>query len=209
MWPGVDDGAKQNASAFRAQADRRLYKRAIQELLAAQPNLTIYACGIEDLALSADRSRVTGVITASGEMVSAGAVVLTTGTFLNGIIHRGEARIPAGRIGEAPALKLSETLGSIGFALGRLKTGTPPRLDGRTIDWAGLDLQPGDDPPEPFSFLSPGIAVPQVHCGVTYTTPEAHRLILANKHRAPMYNGQIKSAGPRYCPSIEDKVVRF
>lgn len=193
----------------RAQADRKLYKQAVQALLAEQPNLEIRAGGVEDLILSVDRKRVAGVVTGEGHILHAGAVVLTTGTFLNGLIHRGEERIPAGRVGEAPALKLSETLTSFGFALGRLKTGTPPRLDGRTIDWSGLNLQPGDDPPEPFSFLSGPINTPQVHCGVTYTTPEAHRLILANKHRAPMYNGQIKSAGPRYCPSIEDKVVRF
>ena len=193
----------------RAQADRKLYKLAVQTLLAEQPNLEIRAGGVEDLILSTDRTCVVGVITGEGQTLRAGAVVLTTGTFLNGLIHRGEERVPAGRVGEAPALKLSETLTSFGFVLGRLKTGTPPRLDGRTIDWAGLDLQPGDDPPEPFSFMSGPIHTPQVQCGVTYTTPEAHRLILANKHRAPMYNGQIKSAGPRYCPSIEDKVVRF
>ncbi len=193
----------------RAQADRRLYREAVQAILAEQPNLTIQGGAVEDLIFSEDRTSICGAVLATGEEIRAGAVVLTTGTFLNGLIHRGEARIPAGRVGEAPALKLSETLSQIGFALGRLKTGTPPRLDGRTIDWAGLDLQPGDDPPEPFSFLTDKITVDQVHCGVTSTTPEAHRLILENKHRAPMYNGQIQSRGPRYCPSIEDKVVRF
>jgi tRNA uridine 5-carboxymethylaminomethyl modification enzyme len=193
----------------RAQADRKLYKRAVQQLLAEQSNLSIRAEAIEDLILNETRDHIAGVVTGSGERISAGAVVLTTGTFLSGIIHRGEARIPAGRIGEAPALGLSNTLKSLEFSVGRLKTGTPPRLDGRTIDWAGLELQPGDDPPEPFSFLTEKITTPQVHCGVTHTTVESHRLILTNKHRAPMYNGQIQSVGPRYCPSIEDKVVRF
>lgn len=193
----------------RAQADRKLYKRAVQELLAEQANLEIREGGIEDLVLDAARQRVAGVVTASGEAIFAGCVVLTTGTFLNGLIHRGEARIPAGRIGEAPALGLSNTLKNIGYSLGRLKTGTPPRLDGRTIDWAALEMQPGDDPPEPFSFLTERITTPQVQCGITYTSPASHALILANKSRAPMYNGQIQSQGPRYCPSIEDKVVRF
>jgi tRNA uridine 5-carboxymethylaminomethyl modification enzyme len=193
----------------RAQADRKLYKQAVQAILAEQPNLSIQAGGIEDLLLDAGRKRITGVVTASGESIFAGAVVLTTGTFLGGLIHRGEARIPAGRIGEAPALGLSNTLKTLNFAVGRLKTGTPPRLDSRTIDWASLDMQPGDDPPEPFSFLTDRITTAQVQCGITYTTPASHALILANKSRAPMYNGQIQSAGPRYCPSIEDKVVRF
>lgn len=193
----------------RAQADRKLYKKAIQDILHSQPNLKIRSATIEDLAIDRKSNKIQGVITESGELISAGAVVLTTGTFLRGLIHRGEQRIPAGRIGEAPAMGLSKTLESFGFLLGRLKTGTPPRLDGRTIDWAALELQPGDDPPEPFSFMTSRIDVPQVQCGITYTTPESHKIILSNKHRAPMYNGQIKSAGPRYCPSIEDKVVRF
>ena len=193
----------------RAQADRKLYRQAVQDILAEQANLTIQAGGIEDLLLDAGRRRITGVVTGSGESILAGAVVLTTGTFLNGLIHRGEARIPAGRIGEAPALGLSNTLKSLEFMVGRLKTGTPPRLDGRTIDWTSLEMQPGDDPPEPFSFLTERITTAQVQCGITYTTPASHALILANKSRAPMYNGQIQSAGPRYCPSIEDKVVRF
>jgi tRNA uridine 5-carboxymethylaminomethyl modification enzyme len=193
----------------RAQADRKLYKQAVQDLLAEQANLELRAGGIEDLILNDTRTRVIGVVSGSGERISAGAVVLTTGTFLNGLIHRGEARIPAGRIGEAPALGLSNTLKSLGFDVGRLKTGTPPRLDGRTIDWASLEMQPGDEPPEPFSFLTERIETPQVECGITYTTPDSHALILANKSRAPMYNGQIQGVGPRYCPSIEDKVVRF
>ena len=193
----------------RAQAGRKLYKRAVQELLAEQPNLDIVEGGVEDLTLSEDRSRVSGVVSGDGRHWTAAAVVLTTGTFLNGLIHRGTERIPAGRSGEAPALKLSNTLLSFGFSLGRLKTGTPPRLDGRTIDWAALEMQAGDDPPVPFSFMTREITTPQIQCGITYTTPAAHKLILDNKDRAPMYNGQIQSAGPRYCPSIEDKVVRF
>lgn len=192
----------------RAQADRRLYKQAVQELLAEQANLDIRAGAIEDLLFDA-AGRINGVLTGSGETIFCGAVVLTTGTFLNGLIHRGETRIPAGRIGEAPALGLSNTLKSKDFMVGRLKTGTPPRLDGRTIDWGSLEVQEGDTPPEPFSFLTERITTRQVTCGITYTTPESHALILANKSRAPMYNGQIQSAGPRYCPSIEDKVVRF
>ncbi|MDX2143712.1 MAG: tRNA uridine-5-carboxymethylaminomethyl(34) synthesis enzyme MnmG [Rhodospirillaceae bacterium] len=193
----------------RAQADRKLYKRAIQEILQEYQNLDIDGAAVEDLVLDEARQRVVGVVTAQGETIKCGAVVLTTGTFLRGLIHRGEQRIPAGRIGEAPALGLSKTLESFGFILGRLKTGTPPRLDGKTIDWAGLEHQPGDDPAQPFSFMTKAIEVPQVQCGITYTTPATHRLILDNKHRAPMYNGQIQSTGPRYCPSIEDKVVRF
>ena len=193
----------------RAQADRKLYRQAVRALLAEQANLTIQAGAIEDLLLDEARGRVIGVLTGSGEKVFAGAVVLTAGTFLGGLIHRGEERIPAGRIGEAPALGLSTTLKLLGFDVGRLKTGTPPRIDGRTIDWASLEMQPGDDPPEPFSFLTDRITTAQVQCGITYTTPESHALILANKSRAPIYNGQIQGVGPRYCPSIEDKVVRF
>ena len=193
----------------RAQADRKLYKAAMAEILSAQTNLTILGAGIEDLVLDDARRAVVGVITSEGRHISCGAVVLTTGTFLRGLIHRGEERIPAGRVGEAPAMGLSNTLETLGFTLGRLKTGTPPRLDGRTIDWLGLEIQHGDDPPEPFSYLTDKIDVSQVACGITYTNPAVHRLILDNKHRAPMYNGQIKSTGPRYCPSIEDKVVRF
>jgi tRNA uridine 5-carboxymethylaminomethyl modification enzyme len=136
-------------------------------------------------------------------------VVLTTGTFLRGLIHIGERQTPAGRVGEAPALGLSRTLEQLGFALGRLKTGTPPRLDGRTIDWAALEMQPGDEPPEPFSTLTDRIENPQVQCGITRTTEATHAVIRANVHRSPMYSGQIASRGPRYCPSIEDKIVRF
>ncbi|MGH6891569.1 MAG: tRNA uridine-5-carboxymethylaminomethyl(34) synthesis enzyme MnmG, partial [Dongiaceae bacterium] len=192
----------------RAQADRKLYRRAIQTLLAGQPNLDITAAGVDDLEIDA-AGRVAAVVTDRGERIAAGAVVLTTGTFLNGLIHCGERKIPAGRVGEAPALKLSATLARIGFPLGRLKTGTPPRLDGRTIDWAGLEMQPGDDPPQPMSYLTARIETQQIACGITYTSRAGHDLIRANLHRSPMYSGQIESTGPRYCPSIEDKVVRF
>ncbi len=193
----------------RAQADRKLYRDAIQQILAEQQNLEIRAGGIEDLRIDEQNQSITGVVDANGAVITAAAVVLTTGTFLGGLIHRGEERIPAGRVGEAPALGLSKTLKSKGFMVGRLKTGTPPRLDGRTIDWASLEMQPGDDPAEPFSFLTTEITTRQVECGVTHTTRATHDLILANKDRAPLYNGQIQSIGPRYCPSIEDKVVRF
>jgi tRNA uridine 5-carboxymethylaminomethyl modification enzyme len=192
----------------RAQADRALYRQAMQALLAEQVGLTIREGAVEDLTFGAD-GRCTGVRLATGEAVHAGAVIVTTGTFLRGLIHIGEEKIPAGRVGEAPALGLSNTFARLGFALGRLKTGTPPRLDGRTIDWAGLDVQPGDDPPVPFSFLTRAITTPQIACHITETTKETHEIIRANLHRAPMYSGQIESVGPRYCPSIEDKVVRF
>jgi len=142
-------------------------------------------------------------------MLHAGAVVITTGTFLRGLIHIGERQIPAGRVGEAPAIALASTLERLGFSMGRLKTGTPPRLDGRTIDWTAVEMQPGDDPPEPFSVMTDRITTPQIQCGITRTTAATHEVIRANVHRSPMYSGQIKSSGPRYCPSIEDKIVRF
>jgi tRNA uridine 5-carboxymethylaminomethyl modification enzyme len=192
----------------RAQADRKLYRRAMQALLAEQANLAIQAGGAEDLILDG-AGAVAGVVTGQGERIAAGRVVLTTGTFLRGLIHIGTEKIPAGRVGEAPSTSLSASLERAGFRLGRLKTGTPPRLDGRTIDWAGLDEQPGDDPPPPFSFLTERIATPQRVCHITATTPATHALIRANLHQSPMYSGQIESVGPRYCPSIEDKVVRF
>jgi tRNA uridine 5-carboxymethylaminomethyl modification enzyme len=192
----------------RAQADRKLYREAVQALIAEQEALTVLAAAVEDLEID-PTGRVSAVITRDGRRVLCGAVVLTTGTFLNGLIHCGDERIPAGRVGEAPALKLSETLARFGFALGRLKTGTPPRLDGRTIDWSGLEMQPGDAPPTPMSFLTAKITTPQISCGITYTGAESHALIRGNLHRSPMYSGQIESRGPRYCPSIEDKVVRF
>ena len=153
--------------------------------------------------------RVSGVRMADGRVFSAGAVVLTTGTFLRGLIHIGEKQIPAGRVGEAPAMGLSAALERAGLALGRLKTGTPPRLDGRTIDWQALEMQPGDDPPEPFSMLTERITTPQIECGITRTVAPTHEIIRDNVHRSPMYSGQIASRGPRYCPSIEDKIVKF
>ena len=192
----------------RAQADRKLYRAAMQDALSAQSGLTLRAGSVEDLAFD-DLGRVIGIITAAGETVSCARVILTTGTFLRGLIHMGDEKIPAGRVGEAPSVGLSETLSRAGFSLGRLKTGTPPRLDGRTIDWNGLDAQAGDDPPPPFSFLTDKIRTPQIDCHITGTTVASHDLIRANLDRAPLYSGQIEGAGPRYCPSIEDKVVRF
>jgi len=192
----------------RAQADRKLYRQAMQAILAEQANLTIDEGAAEDLDIGAD-GQVSAVLTADGRRLACGAVVITTGTFLRGLIHIGEETIAAGRAGEAPAVGLARTLARLGFALGRLKTGTPPRLDGRTIDWARLAVQPGDDPPAPFSYLTERIATPQVPCHITHTTAASHALIRANLGRSPMYSGQIESTGPRYCPSIEDKVVRF
>src|SRR5688572_1886795 len=192
----------------RAQADRKLYRQAVQVLLAEQPKLEILAAGVDDIEID-PAGRVAAIVTDRGQRIACGAVVLTTGTFLRGLIHCGEQTIPAGRVGEAPAVKLSETLMRLGFPLGRLKTGTPPRLDGRTIDWAGLDSQPGDSPPAPMSYLTTRIETPQIACGITYTGAAGHAVIRANLHRSPMYSGQIESTGPRYCPSIEDKVVRF
>ena len=191
----------------RAQADRKLYAAAMQEALRRTPNLTVIEGEVDDLVLAAGQAA--GVRLGDGRTFAAGAVVLTTGTFLRGLIHIGERKIPAGRVGEAPALGLSATLERAGFALGRLKTGTPPRLDGTTIDWAALEMQQGDEPPEPFSVLTTSITNPQVECAITRTTPATHALIRENVHRSPMYSGQIQSRGPRYCPSIEDKIVRF
>jgi tRNA uridine 5-carboxymethylaminomethyl modification enzyme len=191
----------------RAQADRKLYRRAMQEAIAAIPNLTVEEDAAEDLTLS--QGRAAGVRTGSGAEHRAGAIVLTTGTFLAGLIHIGERKIPAGRAGEAPSVGLAQTLRRLRLSMGRLKTGTPPRLDGRTIDWSELEIQHGDDPPVPFSFLTSKITAPQVPCHITTTTSRTHEIIRANLHRAPMYSGQIESTGPRYCPSIEDKVVRF
>ncbi len=190
----------------RAQADRRLYAAAMQEELRQAQNLAVIEGEADDLL---GDGRVTGVRLVDGRSLHAAAVVLTTGTFLRGLIHIGERQIPAGRVGEAPALGLSATLEGLGFALGRLKTGTPPRLDGTTIDWNAVEMQPGDQPPEPFSVLTGRIANRQVECGITRTTAATHAVIRANVHRSPMYSGQIQSRGPRYCPSIEDKIVRF
>ena len=202
----------------RAQADRSLYRAAMQSMLRSISHLEIREASAEDLILKAPRGAgkpmVAGVLTADGAEISCAKVVLTTGTFLNGLIHIGETKIPAGRMKiedgvEAPSIGLSRTLYGFGLAMGRLKTGTPPRLDGRTIDWASLEMQPGDEPPVPFSFLTKTITTPQISCGITRTTLQTHEIIRANLHRAPMYTGQIASTGPRYCPSIEDKVSRF
>jgi tRNA uridine 5-carboxymethylaminomethyl modification enzyme len=190
----------------RAQADRKLYAAAMQDAIRSTANLTVIEGEVDDLLGS---ERATGVRLCDGREIQAGAVVITTGTFLRGLIHIGERQIPAGRMGEAPALGLSATLERAGFRLGRLKTGTPARLDGTTIDWGSVEMQPGDDPPEPFSTLTQRIANRQVECGITRTTVATHTVIRANVHRSPMYSGQIASRGPRYCPSIEDKIVRF
>jgi tRNA uridine 5-carboxymethylaminomethyl modification enzyme len=191
----------------RAQADRKLYASAMQAAIRETERLTVIEGEADDLVLSG--GKISGLQLLDGRELNAPAVVLTTGTFLRGLIHIGERQTPAGRVGEAPALGLSAKLAQLGFALGRLKTGTPPRLDGRTIDWASLEMQPGDTPPEPFSVLTERIETPQVQCGITRTTSTTHRLIRDNVHRSPMYSGQIASRGPRYCPSIEDKIVRF
>jgi tRNA uridine 5-carboxymethylaminomethyl modification enzyme len=191
----------------RTQADRKLYRRAVQAELARTENLTVIEGEADNLLV--EDGRVSGLVLVDGRTFTAGAVVLTTGTFLRGLIHIGETKIPAGRVGEGPALGLSRTLERFGFPLGRLKTGTPPRLDGRTVDWAGIDKQPADADPVPFSDLTASIATPQIECGITRTLPAGHDLIRANLHRSPMYSGDIRSRGPRYCPSIEDKVVRF
>ena len=191
----------------RAQADRKLYREAVQELLTDYADLAIIEGEVFDLDIA--DGRVRAAIMADGRRFVSGTAVLTTGTFLRGLIHIGEMKIPAGRVDEAPATGLSATLARHGFPLGRLKTGTPARLDGRTIDWAGLDMQAGDDPPEPFSALTQAITNPQMSCGITRTTQAGHDLIRANLHRAPMFSGQIEGTGPRYCPSIEDKVARF
>jgi tRNA uridine 5-carboxymethylaminomethyl modification enzyme len=191
----------------RAQADRKLYAHAMQAAIRAVPNLDIIEAEADDLLIKS--GRLGGVRLADGCEIIAGAVVLTTGTFLRGLIHIGEKQIPAGRVGEAPAMGLSRTLENLGLALGRLKTGTPPRLDGRTIDWSALEMQPGDNPPEPFSIFTTQIENPQIKCGITRTSESTHKIIRDNVHRSPMYSGQIASRGPRYCPSIEDKIVKF
>jgi tRNA uridine 5-carboxymethylaminomethyl modification enzyme len=191
----------------RAQADRKLYAAAMQAAIRAIPNLEVIEAEADDLVIA--QGRVCGVKFADGREISCNSVVLTTGTFLRGLIHIGEKQIPAGRVGEAPALGLSRTLENFGFTLGRLKTGTPPRLDSRSIDWNGIEMQPGDDPPEPFSMLTERIDNRQIECGITRTVEATHKIIRANVHRSPMYSGQIASMGPRYCPSIEDKIVKF
>jgi tRNA uridine 5-carboxymethylaminomethyl modification enzyme len=191
----------------RAQADRKLYRQAMQAAIRATPNLEVVEASVEDLIVK--DGAVAGIVISSGERIGAGAVVLTTGTFLRGLIHIGEKKIPAGRIGEAPAVGLGERLYGLGLRMGRLKTGTPPRLDGRSIDFSTLQVQHGDNPPVPFSFLTPAITTPQTVCHITHTTEATHRIIETNLARSPMYSGDIQSVGPRYCPSIEDKIVRF
>ena len=191
----------------RAQADRKLYAAAMQAAIQQTVNLVVIEGEADELMIS--DGRVSGIRLAGGLELSAGAVVITTGTFLRGLIHLGETNWPAGRVGEAPALGLSKSFERAGFRLGRLKTGTPPRIDGTTIDWSAVEMQPGDDPPEPFSVMTDRITTAQIQCGITRTTAATHDVIRANVHRSPMYSGQIKSTGPRYCPSIEDKIVRF
>ncbi|MCA3594112.1 MAG: tRNA uridine-5-carboxymethylaminomethyl(34) synthesis enzyme MnmG [Methylobacterium sp.] len=191
----------------RAQADRKLYRLAVQDLLVRFENLVVVEGEVVDLM--EEGGSVAGVELADGRRLRSRSVVLTTGTFLRGVIHVGGDRAPGGRLGEAAAERLSHRLLQLNLPLGRLKTGTPARLDGRTIDWGACEQQFGDDPPEPFSALTKCIANPQVACGITYTTPATHQVILANLHRSAMYGGQIEGRGPRYCPSIEDKVVRF
>ncbi len=192
----------------RAQADRKLYRRAMQRLIAETAGLAVIEMAVEDLIVARETS-VLGIRAADGAEYRAPAVVLTTGTFLKGVIHIGEKRIPAGRLGEAPAVGLSDRLYGLGFQMGRLKTGTPARLDGRTIDWARLDMQPADAEPVPFSFLTDRIRVPQIACGITHTTKATHAVIERNLKKSAVYSGSIAGRGPRYCPSIEDKIVRF
>lgn len=191
----------------RSQIDRRLYREAMQAELAVTPNLTIQAEAVEDLIV--EEGRVAGAVGASGQAYRAGRVVLTTGTFLKGVIHQGEQRIPAGRIGDAPAIGLSDRLYASGLKMGRLKTGTPARLDGSTIAWDRLEMQAADAEPIPFSFLTDAITTPQIACGITYTTEETHRIIAERLGESAVYGGRVSGRGPRYCPSIEDKVVRF
>lgn len=191
----------------RTQADRKLYARSMQAELAKIPGLSFVEGEAADILV--ENGRVAGLSLADGRQLRAGAVVLTTGTFLRGLIHIGERTIPAGRVGEAPATGLAQTLDCFGFVLGRLKTGTPPRLDGRTVDWAGIEKQAADDDPVPFSALTASIDTPQIECGITRTTGRTHAVIRDNLKRSPMYSGGIQSRGPRYCPSIEDKIVRF
>ena len=191
----------------RAQADRRLYREAVQALLAETANLTILGEPAEDLVI--EEGRLQGVVTGRGQRIACGALVITTGTFLRGVIHIGEQRIPAGRVGEAPAVGLALALERLGLPLARLKTGTPPRLDGRTIDWPSLDMQPGDAEPEPLSWMTEAITNRQVECGITHTTARTHEIIRGSLHLSAVYGGRIEGVGPRYCPSVEDKVVRF
>ncbi|MDI9349505.1 MAG: tRNA uridine-5-carboxymethylaminomethyl(34) synthesis enzyme MnmG [Candidatus Symbiobacter sp.] len=192
----------------RAQADRRLYRQAMQEILMEYDNLTLMAGAAADLVLDRD-GHLAGIVTETGQTIPCRAAIITTGTFLGGLIHIGTDKIPAGRVGEAPSMALAQRLRALGLPMGRLKTGTPPRLDGKTIDWSGLGKQIGDIPPQPFSFMTDVITTPQIACGITATTDKTHQVIQANLHHAPLFSGQIEGIGPRYCPSIEDKIVRF
>lgn len=191
----------------RAQIDRKLYREAMQAEILGHENLVVIEDGVQDLIVS--REKVSGVTVQSGADYTAKAVVITTGTFLKGLIHRGKERIPAGRLGEAPAIALADRLYGLGLPMGRLKTGTPARLDGRTIDWASLEMQPADSDPIPFSYLTDQIRVPQIACGITYTNARVHEIISDNIEQSAVYSGAIAGRGPRYCPSIEDKVQRF
>jgi tRNA uridine 5-carboxymethylaminomethyl modification enzyme len=191
----------------RAQADRRLYREAVQRLLAEQPGLTIIEGEVVDLQVNG--GRVQGVSLADGTSVGAGRVILTSGTFLNGVIHIGDQRRPGGRMGDDPSQRLAAVLGELSLARGRLKTGTPPRLDGRTIRWAELEMQPGDEDPVVFSFLNRVPKARQIACGITHTNARTHQIVRDNLSRSAMYGGHIEGVGPRYCPSIEDKIVRF
>ncbi len=195
----------------RAQSDRKIYRETMRALLSNYDNLTLMAAGAEDLEVdeSGERPRITAVITDKGVRISAERVIMTTGTFLRGLIHIGEKKIPAGRMGESPALGLADTLMGFGFELGRLKTGTPARLDGRTINWDKCIEQAGDVPPVPFSFMTEAITTPQISCYMTRTTEETHKIVSDNIQLSPLYSGQIEGKGPRYCPSLEDKIVRF
>ncbi|NSY13724.1 tRNA uridine-5-carboxymethylaminomethyl(34) synthesis enzyme MnmG [Agrobacterium vitis] len=191
----------------RTQADRKLYRQAVQNVLFNHPQLEIIEGDVFDLDIENDT--VKGVILADGQSLSSASVILTSGTFLRGLIHIGQTQIPAGRVGEAPSLGLSATLGRLGLRLGRLKTGTPARLDGRTINWSQLEMQAADEQPVPFSFMTDHITNPQIECGITRTTAATHKIIRDNIHLSAMYSGQIEGVGPRYCPSIEDKISRF
>ncbi len=192
----------------RAQADRKLYRENMQRMLLDYPNLQVVGDGVEEI-LRDSSGRVSGVITSAGQEFSCGALIVTTGTFLRGIIHRGMVQESAGRVGEKPSIGLALSLEKLNLPMGRLKTGTPARLDGRTINWSVLEEQPGDTPPQPFSFMTKEVLVPQISCHITYTNEKTHQVIRDNLHQSAMYSGQIKSTGPRYCPSVEDKVVRF
>ena len=191
----------------RAQADRRVYRSSVQKILREKESLSILEAEVSDLVI--DNHTARGVVLSDGSTIRSNAVVLTTGTFLRGVIHVGDVKTAGGRVGDRPSIKLAERIDSFGLSLGRLKTGTPPRLDGRTINWSALEKQPGDTQPSLFSFMSDSISLTQVECGLTETNEKTHKIILDNIAKSAIYGGKIDSVGPRYCPSIEDKVVRF